>query len=70
MGVFQADEHMQVKDKSSSCKAVSALLPHGLSAGFFIVGGGSDGNGPGHGPIHYKILHKSKIFFPKMFILL
>lgn len=60
VGVFQADEHIQVQDKSFSRKAVSALLPHGLSAALFIVAGGSNGNGPGH--IHNEIFHKSKLY--------
>lgn len=65
VGVFQADEHIQAQDKGFSCKAVSAFLPHGLSAGLFIVGGGSDGNSPGHVPIQDEIFHKSG-FSPKV----
>lgn len=62
MGVFQAAEHMQVQDKGFSCKAVSALLPHGLSAGLFIVAGGCDGSGPGRVPIHCETFHNSKLY--------
>lgn len=52
VGVFETDEHIQVQDKGFFCKAVSAVLPHGLSAGVFSVAEDPDGNSPGHVPIH------------------